>query len=141
VGQDCGWVDQVTGPLVSALPLAWLDTFGLARNGSVDFIDSDGDGFTNWQEWFADTVPTNARSLLRMEGITSEPEAGGFRVRWQSVTGKRYWVESCTNLAGSPPFTPFVSNIWGEVGGITEIHDTRPLEGPARFYRVGVQPE
>jgi hypothetical protein len=141
VGRDCGWVDQVTGPLVSVLPLAWLDTFGLARNGSVDFIDSDGDGFTNWQEWFADTVPTNARSLLRMEGITPEPEAGGFRVRWQSVTGKRYWVESCTNLTGSALFIPFVSNIWGEVGGVTEIHDTRPLEGPARCYRVGVQPE
>jgi hypothetical protein len=141
VGQDCGWVDQVTGPLVSALPLAWLDTFGLARNGSVDFVDSDGDGFTNWQEWFADTVPTNARSLLRLEGITPEPDVGGFRVRWQSVTGKRYWVESCTNLIGSSPFIPFVSNIWGEVGGVTEIHDPRPLEGPARFYRVGVQPE
>jgi hypothetical protein len=134
-------VDQVTGPLVSALPLAWLDTFGLARNGSVDFIDSDGDGFTNWQEWFADTVPTNARALLRLEGITPEPDVGGFRVRWQSVTGKRYWVESCTNLIGSSPFIPFVSNIWGEVGGVTEIHDPRPLEGPARFYRVGVQPE
>jgi subtilisin family serine protease len=141
VGKDCGWVDQVTGPLVSALPLAWLDTFGLARNGSVDFVDSDGDGFTNWQEWFADTVPTNARSLLRLEGITPEPDVGGFRVRWQSVTGKRYWVESCTNLIGSSPFIPFVSNIWGEVGGVTEIHDPRPLEGPARFYRVGVQPE
>jgi hypothetical protein len=141
VGVDRGWVDQVVGPLVSVLPLAWLDQYGLARNGSDDFVDTDHDGFTNWQEWFAGTVPTNALSLLRLEGITPEPEAGGFRVRWQSVTGKSYWIESCTNLIGSALFIPFASNIWGELGGITEIHDTRPLEGPARFYRVGVQPE
>ena len=141
VGEDRGWVDQVVGPWVSVIPLAWLDQYGLARNGADDFVDTDHDGFTTWQEWFAGTVPTNAQSLLRLEGATPDPGSDGFRVRWQSVIGKRYWVGSCTNLHVPLQFDPFVSNVWGEVGGVTEILDTRPLPGPSRFYRVGVQSE
>ena len=140
IGRDCGWVDWVVGPSSSSLPLLWLVENGLATDGSADEADADGDRLLNWQEWVAGTMPTNAASALRMQEATPLPADGGTRVRWQSVAGRRYWVESAESLGGPAAFTPFASNIVGQAGA-TEILDTRPAPVGARFYRVGVHPE
>ena len=140
VGQDCGWVDQVTGPSSSVVPSGWLLQYGLPTDGSADYVDSDGDGMSNWQEWIAGTVPTNGLSLLQLEEVTPAGGAGDFRVRWQSVAGKLYWVGSCDALSYPIFFTPFLSNVLGEAGS-TEVLDTRPSASGMRFYRVGVQQE
>src|SRR5262249_25691748 len=55
------YIGQATGTFA-----VWLQQYRLATNGSADFLDSDGDGFNNWQEWQAGTVPTNALSLLKI---------------------------------------------------------------------------
>ena len=140
IGRDCGWVDWVVGPSSSSLPLLWLVENGLATDGSADEADADGDRLLNWQEWVAGTMPTNAASALRMQEATPLPADGGTRVRWQSVAGRRYWVESAESLGAPAAFTPFASNIVGQAGA-TEILDTRPAPVGARFYRVGVHPE
>jgi hypothetical protein len=44
----------------------------------------------NWQEWRADTNPTNAFSALRTVDAISRPD--GVRVRWQSVATRVYWL-------------------------------------------------
>ena len=136
VGQDCGWVDQFVAPSQSVLPLDWLLLYGLPTDGSADYSDTDGDGMNNWQEWFSGTVPTNRLSVLRVESVTRE-SGSGYRVRWQSVAGKYYWLGSCDALTNPPVFTPFVSNVLGEAGN-TDVLDARPANGK-RFYRVGVQ--
>jgi len=138
VGQDCGWVDQFTGPTQGGLFSDWLLQYGLPTNGSADYSDTDGDGMNNWEEWIAGTVPTNGLSLLQLEDVTPAGGAGDFRVRWQSVPGKRYWVGSCDALTYPIFFTPFVSNVLGEAGS-TEVLDARPSASGTRFYRVGVQ--
>lgn len=139
VGRDCGWVDRFIGPSPSALPLLWLVEHGLATDGTADDADSDGDRLANWEEWVAGTVPTNAASTLAMQEAAPLPGEGGTRVRWQSVAGRRYWVESAEALGGPAAFTPFVSNIVGQAG-TTEILDARPAPADgSRFYRVGVQ--
>ncbi|MGI5869901.1 MAG: C25 family cysteine peptidase [Kiritimatiellia bacterium] len=140
VGHDCGWVDRFIGPSPSELPLLWLDEHGLATDGSADDVDSDGDRLTNREEWIAGTVPTNAASTLMMQDAVPLPGEDGTIVRWQSVEGRRYWVESADALGGPAPFLPFVSNIVGQAGS-TEILDTRPAPEGKRFYRVGVQRE
>lgn len=139
VGQDCGWVDQFIGPVSSVALAEWLRDYGLPFDGSGDYADADGDGLNNWAEWVAGTVPTNRLSVLQVVDAAPESGGDGFRVRWQSVAGKSYWVESCERLGPSAVFTPFVSNVLGQAGS-TEVIDLRPSAGGARFYRVGVQP-
>ena len=42
---------------------AWLQQFGLPTDGSLDMVDTDGDGLNNWQEWRCGADPTNASSV------------------------------------------------------------------------------
>jgi hypothetical protein len=48
-------------------PHLWLDEYGLVSNGDYESAvsdDTDGDGYTAWQEYVAGTVPTNAESVF-----------------------------------------------------------------------------
>jgi hypothetical protein len=125
---------QGTGSLIS---YAWLQQYGWPTDGSADFADADADGMSNWQEWRADTIPTNALSVLRMAMVTNGTP--GLRVTWQSVPTRTYWLERATNLASLPPFSGLASNIAGQLGTTTYTDTTATNSGPF-FYRVGVQP-
>jgi hypothetical protein len=125
---------QGSGSLIS---YAWLQQYGLPTDGSADFLDPDGDGMNTWREWQADTIPTNALSVLRIVTVTNA--APGLQVTWQSVSTRAYWLERATNLASSPAFSSVASNLVGQVG-TTTYTDTTATNGGPFFYRVGVQP-
>jgi hypothetical protein len=120
----------------SVISYAWPQRYGLPIDGSADFIDSDADGMSNWQEWVASTVPTNALSALRMLSPTNG--GSGIQVTWQSLIGKRYFLERATNLLDTAPFTLIATNIMGVFGSKT-FTDTNALGTGPFFYRVGVQ--
>ena len=123
---------QGTGSVIS---YAWLQQYGLPTDGSADFIDSDGDGMNNWQEWICGTCPTNAQSVLRL--VSATPAGTNITVTWQSVAGVNYFLERSTNLAS--PFMHLASFIMGQAG-TTSCADTN-VAGPGQlFYRVGVLP-
>jgi hypothetical protein len=125
---------QDSGSLISS---AWLQQYGWPTDGSADFLDADGDGMNNWQEWRADTIPTNALSALTMVTVTNGTP--GLQVTWQSVATRRYWLERATNLGSSPAFWAVTTNIAGQLGS-TSYTDTRATNGGCFLYRVGVQP-
>jgi hypothetical protein len=79
------------------LPDSWEITyFGAidADNGGED-DDWDGDGVTNYEEWYAGTDPTNAASVFAFTYI----DAGSNAVfAWSSTTGKAYTLWMSTNL-------------------------------------------
>jgi hypothetical protein len=116
--------------------IGWLDQHRLFTDGSADFSDADGDGANNWQEWRADTSPTNSVSALRLVSATNSPS--GAVVTWQSVATRNYWLERATNLGVASPFQTIATNIVGTAGAKTFTDATAAGGGPY-FYRVGVQ--
>lgn len=95
-------------------------------------IDSDGDGFVNWQEAIADTNPFNSNSYPRITVVSNSP--GNFLVTLPSSPGKMYTLESVTNLGGTNWMVE--TNVEAMSGTNTTL--TSPVSAIAKFYRVSI---
>jgi PKD repeat protein len=114
---------------------AWLDSYALPTDGTADFIDSDGDGANNWQEFVAGTNPVEVQSVLR---ITSVAQNGtGVEIHWQSSSGKLYKVQRSTNLDWTVALT--LSNGISATPPVNSFTDFGATNGTKFFYRVGVE--
>jgi parallel beta-helix repeat protein len=122
---------SVTGTLT-----AWLQRYGLAADGSADFTDDDGDGASNWQEWWTDTIPTNSASALRILYVT--PHSNGLDVAWEGVATRSYWLERSSDLGGPTAFQCIATNLAG-LAGANSFSDTGATNGGPYFYRAGVR--
>lgn len=120
----------------SVLSYAWAQQNGLPTDGSADFTDADSDGANNWQEWRADTVPTNLASALLMGTTTNG--GTGLVVSWASVATRSYWLERAEDLSGATAFQTIATSIPG-VAGTTTFNDMSATNGGPYFYRVGVE--
>ena len=120
----------------NGVPVWWLEQYGLAMDGSADFVDSDADGRNNWAEWRCGTVPTNSASVLRFD----EALLGSFGpvVRWQSVAGKSYRLDRSTNLVTDHFLFNVRSNIPASPPLNTET-DTTAVGSSAFYYRVQLE--
>lgn len=113
-------------------PYAWLAQHGLATNETGELYD-EGDGVPAWQEYVADTDPTNAASVFRITGPFLLPP---WTVHFDSRSNRLYRVLECSDLASGT-----WSNVGGQpprvgAGGPDQLQATNA--GPRCFYRVNV---
>jgi len=118
----------------SIIPSDWFTGHGLdPADPQVVSGNPDHDAFTTFQEWLADTDPTNALSFFHIEAISkSSPPM----VTLQSSSNRIYTLWSTPQLA--PP-------TWSPVPGAEAIPGTGgpltlsdPTNAPQQFYRVQV---
>ena len=118
----------------SIIPPDWFTDHGLdASDPQVVSGNPDHDPYTTFQEWIADTDPTNGLSFFHIEAITKASPA---EVSFQSSTNRAYTLWSTPQL--SPvDWTPVpeVVAIPG-TGGMMTLMDA--TNAPQQFYRVEV---
>ncbi len=141
------WVRSFVQPVTFSLPKdddtdcdQLPDSWERSSWGSIGAVndpkgDQDGDGFTNEQEYLAETDPDDADSSLRVLTILPEGSSGDL-LRWSSVDGRRYRVSYSDDL-----------RTWYLVGtpvtaqGVTaDVSASWAAFPKRRFYRVNIIP-
>ena len=113
------------------IPDEWeLHYFGSLTNATDS--DPDADGLTIWEEYVADTDPTNPASRLRIEALTGLDAAP--MVEFDSSTARLYrlWGAAALESGLWSNLTPAVTGS----GAALRLED--PAASTQRFYRVGV---
>lgn len=83
----------------SNTPYWWLASFGLTNFDTHATNDVDGDGMLTWQEWRADTDPTNELSLLAITNIIIDP--AGMKISWQGGEQATQMLEHSDSLVNT----------------------------------------
>jgi hypothetical protein len=118
------------------IPDGWTQRHGLnPTDPAVAAGNPDNDPHTTYQEWIADTDPTDALSFFRIESISNQPPVS---VRVPSSASRRYTLLASPGLTEANSFVPVPgrTNIAG-TGGVLTLTDTNAA--PVRFYRVEVK--
>ncbi len=133
-----GWITSVIGDEldqdVDLLPDWWESEHSTSATGMVASADSDSDGFTNLEEWYADTNPTNSTLFFDNTGaLTLTNQTFTFT----GSTARKYQLLYTTNDLTDPglTWTTHGSPIWGAGAG-TEIIVTNTED--TVFYRIWV---
>ena len=129
--------DVVYNPMTDGIPNSWWTQHFGTTSGVSASADSDGDGFTNTQEFALGTDPKSAASTFQVGEMTRN--GSSLTVTWPSVAGKRYQVQTAAQL--SP-------NSWQDAGavvtpvlsGTSSVSVPVAADAPACFVRVVLLP-
>jgi hypothetical protein len=99
-------------------------------------VDSDGDGYTDFQEFLAGTDPHDPTS--RLDVITFTHDQNGYHIMFATVSGKKYRVERSNVLPFNQP-TIIADNLVANGPALT-VADNPPNTSSHWFYRVVLIP-
>ena len=112
------------------VPEWWLAAHGWTNDfDAAALADDEPDGFPTWQEFVADTIPTNALSYPRIASILAEGTNAPI-VAWLASTGRAYQVHFSDDFPGGTWATQQLPM------GTGEWTDTHPPRPPWRVYRL-----
>ncbi len=119
-------------------PYWWLSAHNLAVGGlsfeQAERIDHDDDGYESWQEYIADTDPTNNASFLHVFAIEKGPPV---IARFEPASiGRVYQLEQSPDLTGTNWIT--VTGPQPGSGGPGSLTAPTPSP-PAAHYRIDVR--
>jgi len=126
------------------IPNGWKQQYGLDPfDPNLANEDPDGDGFSNWQEYQADTDPTNSASAFRIVEIATDED--DMLITWTAVGGKGYALQTATGVAGSlsNDFVDLNPAILAPGTGetkVTVLYLGGATNASASFYRVRLLP-
>ena len=121
-----------TAPL--GTPYWWLDLHGLMNYAADELTDNDTDGHDAWEEYIADTIPTDGNSYLHIADVTA---AGASHVvTWASSAVRVYSVMTLLDLiSGTWTYVPGQTNLPGTAGAMSYTNST---PASMQFYRISV---
>jgi hypothetical protein len=114
------------------LPDTWESAHGLNPTVADAHEDSDGDGFTNAQEYETGTDPADTDSYLRMEDIAT---GGSVVIRFVARAGRPYSVVVADDVGG--PYVKLVDVAADAADRMAEVRDA-VVPGKRRYYRLVV---
>ncbi|MCW1914956.1 hypothetical protein OJ996_15310 [Luteolibacter sp. GHJ8] len=112
-----------------SMPDVWELQYGLNPLLADGDRDADFDGFTNFQEYEADTNPRNGSSLLKVN--ISKPTPGSVRLTWMGRPGRSYSIWRLPTLSLTPE--PAILNLRAGSSSAMMSQDF-PLSGGKCFY-------
>lgn len=117
-------------------PEHWLAQYGLTNSSPAveELNDHDGDGVPAWEEYVADTDPTNTASVLAFTGL--RVEGTSVRLDWKGGQWARQYLDVRTNpLSPVAPWTCIFTNaeLPTSVANFTIVTNTLQ---PMRFFRI-----
>jgi hypothetical protein len=107
----------------------WLQKYGLPTDGSVDNVDSDGDGLNNLQEYQLGTNPINKDTRGHFN-LIQRLSNNKIHFNFVGEPNKQYKIETSSNLIN---WVEFISVSITNADGLISIDETNVA--PIRFYR------
>ena len=124
------------------IPDSWKRQYGFSTSDpAVRNADSDGDGFTNYQEYLCGTNPRDPSSKLKIGDMNVKMQPDGksaqFTISWVPVADRFYtversfdlktWTSVATQIPAASPLNSYTDNV------------TFPAGGKKCFYRVRLE--
>jgi hypothetical protein len=115
---------------------AWEVQYGFRTNNASDGgLDSDGDGLSNAQEFWAGTDPTHAASALRLQVISSNLP-NSLQLNFSAISNRSYAVQFRNSLATGQwqRLVDFPAAV--ATNRVLTVTDQAPGTVPRRAYRL-----
>ena len=124
-------------PMTQGIPDSWWSQYFGTTSGVSASADSDGDGFTNMQEYALGTDPKSAASTFKVAEMTRS--GNSLTITWPSVAGKRYQVQTAPQLSAGA-WQNAGDVLAPSVSGISSVTVSVSADAPACFVRVILLP-